>query len=235
MFVGVVLNGATYWHEWVSGPIIGTGIDYAVFIMQHTGADTGGKTGVEALMYAAETPAWGVIKPSVSFFDDLAENIARLVIAAILIIPWVAYWYVIEKVVLLAVLRTMVVTSIAPFLLICAAFEPTRKIFYGGLKELMIGAIELVTAAIYVGLVNSIMKQLFLSFPVAQGGGWDVISAARWLFSDAFWTYVFTAITFTGLGRYVSIFPATLLGTYALSVNSSNILAHLRKLGGGGR
>jgi len=226
LFAGVIAQASTAWLHYIATPIFQTGIDWAVYIMGSTGADTGGKTGIEALMYAAETPAWNVFRPSLSFWPT-AENIMRFFVFIILVIPWISYWVIIEGAVLLAILRFAIITAIGPFLMICAAFEPTRKIFWAGLKEIIIGSGDLVVSALYVGMVNAVMLRLFTNFP-ADENGVDPMKTAGYIFSEGFWTYVFAAITFTGFARYVKMIPARLFGSISVQVNTGNVYDYIK-------
>ena len=230
-FVGVVLNSSTLWLEYVATPIMGTAIDWASFVMQQTGADTGGRTGVEGIMYAAETPAYRIFKPISASWTDILGDLGRLILLVIMFFPWLGYWALIERAVLLSILTSLIITSMAPFFLVCLAFKPTEKVFWAAVKELVLAGMRLVVISVYIGMVNTIMKGVFETFPIDAEGSVTIMQTLKWLAGEAFWAYVFAALTFAGLARYVEMLPAKLLGTYAISVNPQNIIDAIRGKG----
>lgn len=217
---GVALNGYQYWAGYALEPIMGTAIDWATFIAVKTGAQTGGYSGFTALIYAAESPPYAIIKPTLSLWEDAAENIARVLISIFLIALWVGVWFRIEGTLLVAYTRFLVMTAIAPFLIVCACFTYTRPLFKAGLKEMIHGGLDLVLMAIYIGLVNFVMKELQKYFPATTNGGWALERAKEWLFSGDFWNLVFTGFAFLGLHMYFKTLPALLLVTLGQNMPS---------------
>lgn len=211
IMAGVALNGFGFWADYVLDPLLGTAIDWATSIAVFTGADTGGQTGFAALIYAAETPPYAIIKPTMSFWDNIGENIARLVISCVLIFIWVGVWFRIEGTLFIGYVRFMIVTAIAPFLVVCAVFPSSRKLFFNAIKEMLHGGLDLVFMAVFIGLINRVMAQLSAYFPGSVEKGADVLSAKGWLFSGDFWNLVFTGFSFLTIHRYVAQLPALLL------------------------
>lgn len=214
IMAGGVLAGYEFWKGYVLDPIVGMFVDWATHIARISGADTGGFEGLKGLAYAIETPPYVVIGPANgSFILAVGDNLARFVISTILVLIYAFIWMRAALSLVCSYIKFVVITALAPFTIALSVIPTTRPIFINSIKELIQGGLEIVTIAIYIGIVNHVMNGIRGNFPVDSHGGVVFGNAYKWLFSSDFWLMVFSGISLIVLHQYFAKVPSLLMNT----------------------
>src|SRR5260221_4379792 len=108
-----------------------------------------------------------------------------IVAAAILALPFLFVWGIFMAFVLEGVFKLLAITAVAPLLVVCAAFQPTRGFAISGARVVLGGILTVVLAAVAMGFTLSVLDIFIAKMPVGPSGFTTGIK--EWVLSKDYW------------------------------------------------
>jgi hypothetical protein len=181
----VALNGAELYWEWIYQPAYDAmnQLATALVVKSSTGLD------VRTLSGMLGTVEERILKMLVICKTIWEEGgftaIGLIVAAAILALPYLFVWGIFMAFVLEGVFKLLAITAVAPLLVICAAFQPTRGFAISGARVVLGGILTVVFAAVAMGFTLSVLDIFIAKMPVGPSGFTTGIK--EWVLSRDYW------------------------------------------------
>ncbi len=181
----VVLDGADLYWEWIYQPAYDgmNQLATALVVKSSTGLD------VRTLSGMLGTVEQRILKMLVICKTIWQEGgftaIGLIVAAAILALPYLFVWGIFMAFVLEGVFKLLAITAVAPLLVICTAFQPTRGFAISGARVVLGGILTVVFAAVAMGFTLSVLDTFIAKMPVGPSGFTTDIK--DWVLSKDYW------------------------------------------------
>ena len=211
VFVGSVLNGSSFFWEYIQGPFLGLSSSIAQKIIT-LGKSSLKDPSFEGVIKTVDDALNNSVFQAWHFLmDDGFFSWKGKIGGLILIAPYLFVMCLFLAFMLEFVFSVLVVTAIMPLLMVCLCFEVTRGISTSAGRIALNGALTLIFACIAMGFTIAVFHKFGPLIPVNPEGATDSVS--DFVFSKKYW-----AVVFLGL---VSIFFHLKASTYASALSGS--------------
>lgn len=214
VFVGSVLNGSSFFWEYVQGPFLSLSSSIAQKIIT-LGKSSIGDPSFEGVILTVDDAlnksvfqAWHIL---MNEGDWYSLTIKPMFGAIILMGPYIFVICIFLAFMLEFVFSVLVVTAIMPLMMICLCFEVTRGITTSAGKIALNGALTLIFACIAMGFTISVFHKFGPLIPAGPEGAHNEI--ADFVFSKRYFAIII-------LG-FVSIFFHLKASTFASAISGS--------------
>jgi hypothetical protein len=181
----VALNGADLYWEWVYQPAYDAmnQVATALVVKSSTGIDVRTLSGMLGIV---EQRILAMLQICATIWQDGGLTSIGLIFAGLILsVPYLFVWGIFMAFVLEGVFKLLAITAVAPLLVICAAFQPTRGFAISGARVVLGGILTVVFAAVAMGFTLSVLARFLDKIPVGPNGFTGSIS--DWVLSPDYW------------------------------------------------
>lgn len=184
----IALNGVDLYWEWIYQPTYDAmnQLATALVVKSSTGIDVRTLSGMLGTVEAQIGKFLEIC--SLLWEDGGITNIGMIFAAVILSLPYLFVWGIFMAFVLEGVFKLLAITSVAPLLIVAAAFPPTRGFATSGMRIVLGGVLTVVFAAVAMGFTLSVLATFLTKVPMTAGhftGGAGGVS--EWVRSPGYW------------------------------------------------
>jgi len=184
----IALNGVDLYWDWVYQPTYDAmnQLATALVVKSSTGIDVRTLSG---MLGSVEQRIWTVLGIVVLLWKDGGlTNVGMIFAAIILSLPYLFVWGIFMAFVLEGVFKLLAITSVAPLLIVAAAFPPTRGFATSGLRIVLGGVLTVLFAAVAMGFTLSVLDTFMSKQPMT--GGSFTGDTAKWVQSKDYWAAI---------------------------------------------
>jgi hypothetical protein len=184
----IALNGVDLYWDWVYQPTYDAMNQLAtsLVVKSSTGIDVRSLSG---MLGSVEERIFNVLKiVALLWKDGGLTNIGMIFAAVILSLPYLFVWGIFMAFVLEGVFKLLAVTSVAPLLIVAAAFPPTRGFATSGTRIVLGGVLTVIFAAVAMGFTLSVLDTFINKLPMT--GGSFTGDTAKWVQSKEYWAAI---------------------------------------------
>src|SRR5229473_1463791 len=117
--------------------------------------------------------------------DGGLTSIGLIFAGLILSVPYLFVWGIFMAFVLEGVFKLLAITAVAPLLVICTAFQPTRGFAISGARVVLGGILTVVFAAVAMGFTLSVLDKFIGQMPIGPDG--FKVDVSQWVLSPEYW------------------------------------------------
>jgi hypothetical protein len=184
----IALNGVDLYWDWVYQPTYDAMNQLAtsLVVKSSTGIDVRSLSG---MLGSVEERIFNVLKiVALLWKDGGLTNIGMIFAAVILSLPYLFVWGIFMAFVLEGVFKLLAITSVAPLLIVAAAFPPTRGFATSGMRIVLGGVLTVIFAAVAMGFTLSVLDTFINKLPMT--GGSFTGDTAKWVQSKEYWAAI---------------------------------------------
>jgi hypothetical protein len=184
----IALNGVDLYWDWVYQPTYDAMNQLAtsLVVKSSTGIDVRSLSG---MLGSVEERIFNVLKiVALLWKDGGLTNIGMIFAAVILSLPYLFVWGIFMAFVLEGVFKLLAITSVAPLLIVAAAFPPTRGFATSGMRIVLGGVLTVIFAAVAMGFTLSVLDTFINKLPMT--GGSFTGGTAEWVQSPQYWAAI---------------------------------------------
>jgi hypothetical protein len=184
----IALNGVDLYWDWVYQPTYDAMNQLAtsLVVKSSTGIDVRSLSG---MLGSVEERTFNVLKiVALLWKDGGLTNIGMIFAAVILSLPYLFVWGIFMAFVLEGVFKLLAITSVAPLLIVAAAFPPTRGFATSGMRIVLGGVLTVIFAAVAMGFTLSVLDTFINKLPMT--GGSFTGDTAKWVQSKEYWAAI---------------------------------------------
>jgi hypothetical protein len=181
----IALNGVDLYWDWIYQPIYDAMNQLAtsLVVKSSTGIDVRTLAG---MLGSVETRILNVLGLCVTIWNDGGLTALGLIIAALVLsLPYLFVWGIFMAFVLEGVFKLLAITSVAPLLIVAAAFPATRGFAISGMRVVLGGVLTVIFAAVAMGFTLSVLDTFMNTLPMT-GGSFNQ-GAAAFVKSKEYW------------------------------------------------
>ncbi len=212
LWVGLFLQGSSYYWEWIYQPIQSTTLNLAQTVIKASGQGLGGD--VQALLNSVETELNSVFSILRMIIADTSwYNLKILSGGIIVIVPFVFVWGLFLALMLTGIFTLMAMTALAPVYIVCAAFPSTRSLTLSALRIILCGCLTVILAGVAIGFTIAVLKHYMATVPINTG----VVGTgtSTWVFSTDYWALFLIGFISALFHLQASAMAASLAGASA--------------------
>jgi TrbL/VirB6 plasmid conjugal transfer protein len=184
----IVLNGVDLYWDWIYQPTYDAMNQLAtsLVVKSSTGIDVRTLAG---MLGSVETRILNVLGLCVTIWNDGGLTALGLIIAALVLsLPYLFVWGIFMAFVLEGVFKLLAITSVAPLLIVAAAFPATRGFAISGMRVVLGGVLTVIFAAVAMGFTLSVLDTFMNTLPMT-GGSFNQ-GAAAFVKSKEYWAAI---------------------------------------------
>src|SRR5260221_4171911 len=177
----VALNGADLYWEWIYQPAYDAmnQLATALVVKSSTGIDVRTLAGMLGIV---EQRILAMLQICATIWQDGGLTAIGLIFAGLVLsVPYLFVWGIFMAFVLEGVFKLLAITAVAPLLVICAAFQPTRGFAISCARVVLGGILTVVFAAVAMGFTLSVLARFLDKIPAGPNRFTGRISA--WVLS----------------------------------------------------
>src|SRR5258707_5366940 len=166
----VALNGADLYWEWVYQPAYDAMNQLATALVMKSSTGLNVRT-LSGMLGTVEERILRMLLICKTIWEEGGfTSLGLIVAAAILALPFLFVWGIFMAFVLEGVFKLLAITAVAPLLVICAAFQPTRGFATSVARVVLGGILTVVFAAVAMGFTLSVLARFLDKIPVGPNG-----------------------------------------------------------------
>jgi len=181
----VALSGADLYWEWVYQPAYDAMNQLAttLVVKSSTGLDV---LTLSGMLGTVEERILKLLTICGSIWSEGGLTSIGLIFAAVILsLPYLFVWGIFMAFVLEGVFKLLAITAVAPLLVICAAFQPTRGFATSGTRIVLGGVMTVVFAAVAMGFTLSVLDTFIAKMPIGPDG--FKVDISQWVLSKDYW------------------------------------------------
>ena len=169
--VGVFLEGASYYKEWFFNPLYETATLLIQAVLQKTTLLKGGDPTIQGALTALETEVEKVIHLTRAISSDSAfYRVDHMILAFILRLAFEFLWLLYLSFAAEYIFGLMIVTALAPLIIVCLGFEKTRSMGFLACKIPIHGALTLVLGSLALSFLFQVIQSSVAQMPMNETG-----------------------------------------------------------------
>jgi hypothetical protein len=181
----VALDGGDLYWEWIYQPAYDAmnQLATALIVKSSTGLDVRTLSG---MLGSVEERILRMLLICKTIWEEGGFTALGLIVAAaILALPYLFVWGIFMAFVLEGTFKLLAITAVAPLLVICAAFQPTRGFAISGARIVLGGVMTVIFAAVAMGFTLSVLDTCIEKMPMGPDG--FKVDISQWVLSKDYW------------------------------------------------
>ena len=213
LWVGLFLQGSSYYWEWIYQPIQSTTLNLAQTVIKASGQGLGGD--VQALLNSVETELNSVFSILRMIIADTSWYNLKILSGGIIVIcPFVFVWGLFLALMLTGIFTLRAMTALAPVYIVCAAFPSTRSLTISALRIILCGCLTVILAGVAMGFTIAVLKHYMATIPINTG---VVVGTgtSTWVYLTDYWALFLIGFISALFHLQASAMAASLAGASA--------------------
>lgn len=191
--ISSVLTTTQFWWEYFYNPVLDFTYGLSTWIMRVGGVAVGLNSGIEALVYAAESPTVSVRVPSLGLFQDNVNEIVAFLGTLVLTVLYFWIAFNAARIILRAYMRFLLVTGLSPLFLVLGAYGTTRTISTKAISYFFLGVFDMLGIAVIIGFANKVLGHATQYMPATADAS-DLDAMTNFIMSAEYVFLIFTAL-----------------------------------------
>lgn len=207
--IGCFLSGANYYKEWFFEPLYQTGNLLLQTVLQKTSLLQGGNTTIQGSLKVLEAEIEKIITFTQAISSDSAfYRVDQMFLAFALRVAFEFLWLLYLSFAVEYIFGLMIVTALAPLIIVCLGFEKTRSMGVLLCKIPVHGALTLVLGSLALSFLFTLLRSSIAQVPLTENG--LGANASQWVYTTGYDTLIILVLL-SGLflmkaAQYVSSF-----------------------------
>jgi hypothetical protein len=181
----VALNSVDLYWQWIYQPAYDAmnQLSTTLVVKSSTGLDVSTLSG---MLGTVEERILKLLTICGSIWSEGGLTSIGLIFAAVILsLPYLFVWGIFMAFVLEGVFKLLAITAVAPLLVVCAAFQPTRGFAISGARIVLGGIMTVVFAAVAMGFTLSVLDTFIAKMPIGPDG--FRVDISQWVLSPEYW------------------------------------------------